>query len=468
MEWTRDPGSFRDPSGFIFRHNGSVYRQANASFGTQFRRLIDSGLYDELVRHRLLVPHEEVDLRIPDAPPAAAVLKPKPIQFISYPYEWCFGQMKAAALLTLDVQRRAVAHGLVLRDASAFNVQFEGAAPVFIDTLSFGEYQDGEPWAAYRQFCEHFLAPLALMSYVDPSLGQLARVHIDGIPLRLASELLPMRSRFSGGLLTHIHLHARSLIHGPRQHEQWNRPAPTRRMGKTAMLGLIDSLTRTVQRLSWSPPETLWSTYTDHSNYSAGAHADKQTLVAQHLDRISNGSPIRTIWDIGANTGTYSALAAQRTDAAIVSFDVDHASVERHYRACVERRDGRVLPLVLDLANPSSAIGWHHRERRSLEERGPADVAMALALVHHLAIGNNVPLLDVARFFAAMCRWLVVEFVPKEDSQVRRMLEFRPNMFEDYTQPAFERAFATYFRLCDSAPVAESSRSLYLMERRRG
>jgi len=465
MEWSRDPGSFRDPSGFIFRHHGSLYRQVNASFGSQFRRLRDSGLYDELVRHRLLVPHEEVDLRIPDAPPAAAVLKPKPIEFISYPYEWCFGQLKAAALLTLDIQRRALTHGLVLRDASAFNVQFVGAVPVFIDTLSFGEYQDGEPWAAYRQFCEHFLAPLALMSRVDPALGQLTRVHIDGIPLRLASELLPLRSRFNGGLLTHIHLHARSLIVGPQQHGGSHRRAPTRRMGKTAMLGLIDSLTRTVQRLSWDPPETLWSTYTDHSNYSTGAHAHKQTLVTQHLDRIAIGTPIRSVWDIGANTGTYSAIAAQRA-AAVISFDVDHASVERHYRACVGRRDEKVLPLLLDLANPSAAIGWHHRERRSLEERGPADVAMALALVHHLAIGNNVPLPDVARFFAAVCRWLIVEFVPNEDSQVRRMLEFRPNMFEDYSQPAFERAFGTYFQLCDAAPIAESVRSLYLMERR--
>jgi hypothetical protein len=465
MGWTRDRGSFRDPSGFIFRHDGDLYRQVNASFGPQFRRLIETGLYDELASHRLLVPHEEVDVRLADAPPAATVLKPQLIDFISYPYEWCFGELKAAALLTLEVQRRALSHGMVLRDASAFNVQFEGVRPVFIDTLSFGDYTEGEPWAPYRQFCEHFLAPLALVALVDPSLGQLTRIHLDGIPLRLASRLLPLRTRFSGGLLTHIHLHAKSLIVGPEQHQHRGGRTRARQMSKTAMLGLIDSLKRTVNGLSWTPPETLWSTYTDHSNYSEGAHTDKQALVARYLEGIGSRGPIRTIWDFGANTGTYSALAA-KTGASVVSFDVDHASVESHYRACVARKDSRVLPLLLDLTNPSAAIGWHHQERHSLEERGPADVVMALAVVHHLAIGNNVPFADIARFFASMCRWLIVEFVPKEDSQLRRMLELRPNMFDHYTSAAFEDACGAFFRVAESVLISESGRSLYLMERR--
>lgn len=461
MTWSRDLGSFRDPSGFVFSSDGIVYRQVNAGFGESYRRLMGSGLYDELVADRLIVAHEEVALRLPGTPPALAVLKPEQVPFISYPYEWCFSQLKAAALLTLDLQRRSLARGMTLRDASAYNVQFLGPRPIFIDTLSFGEWIEGEPWRAYRQFCQHFLAPLALIARAHHSLGDLQRVHLDGIPLDVAASLLPISTWLRPGLLLHLHLHGRSARRAPATDAPAQKPA--RVMGRNAMLGLIDGLERTVRGIDWKPPATLWSTYASHLNYSEASQAHKRRIVGEMIETASAASPLRMVWDLGANIGEYSRLAAT-PDRHVVSFDGDHAAVEMHYtRSRASARS--VLALVQDLANPSAAAGWSSSERRSLVERGPADLVLALALVHHLAIGGNVPLPSIGAFFARVCRHLVIEFVPREDSQVQRMLTLREDVFSGYSQAAFERAFCEKFRIIRTTPIEGTVRTLYLLER---
>jgi hypothetical protein len=462
MTWSRDLGSFRDPSGFVFSRDGVVYRQVNAVFGDGYRRLMKSGLYDELARDRLIVAHEEVPLRLPDAPPALAVLQPQRVPFISYPYEWCFSELKAAALLTLDLQRRALTRGMTLRDASAYNVQFLGAQPIFIDTLSFGDYVEGQPWSAYRQFCQHFLAPLALMAHAHSSLGDLARVHIDGIHLDLATSLLPLSSRFRPGLLMHLHLHNRSLRKVPNT----TSPAPQVHgtMKRTALLGLIDGLERTVRGIVWRPAATIWSSYAAHMNYSDAAQQHKRRLVGEMISIAAASGPLRMIWDLGANTGDYSRLAAA-TGAHVVSFDGDHTVVEQHFTQSRESSLS-ILPLIQDLTNPSPAAGWTNSERRSLLDRGPADLALALALVHHFAIGSNVPLESVAALFERICRRLIIEFVPRQDSQVQRMLTLRDHAFTGYTQSAFERAFGDRFRFVRLNAIEETARTLYLMERR--
>jgi len=232
------------------------------------------------------------------------------------------------------------------------------------------------------------------------------------------------------------------------------------------MLGLIDSLTRTIANLEFEPPETLWSTYSEHSNYSAASQQHKQTLTAEWLSVIEARTSARKVVDFGANTGTFSRLATTQTSAYVVALDLDHTTVERHFRACVQRGDARILPLVQDLRNPSAAAGWHHAERRSLAERGPADVGLALALVHHLAIGGNVPLTEIAVFFAQMCSALIVEFIPSEDSQVQRMLALRGGVFADYSRQTFEAAFQRTFEVEQSMTIAGTQRTLYMMRRR--
>lgn len=456
-ESTADASSFRDPGGFIFRRGGRLFRQVNHESRADYDRLIDSGLYRELAEDGLLVAHEEVD-EPPHVPEVASrVIAPQMIPFISYPYEWCFGQLKAAALLTLAIQRRSIARGMSLKDASAFNVQFRGASPVFIDTLSFASYDEGRPWVAYRQFCEHFLAPLALMARVDPRLSALLRPHLDGIPLDLAARLLPGSTRLKPGLLLHIHLHARSKrVHDPKAAPPRPRPFP-----KSALLGLVDSLESTVRGLRWEPAGTEWADYYADTNYSDAALDEKGRLVASFLGRVAPG----TAWDLGANTGRFSRIASG-LGASTVAFDVDPAAVEHNFREASRGGEKNLLPLLLDLTNPSPGLGWQSRERLSLAERGPADVVLALALVHHLAIGHNVPLAKVAEFLASVGWSLIIEFVPKSDSQARRLLVVREDVFPNYTREGFESAFAGHFETEAVAPISGTERTLYLMRRR--
>ncbi len=449
-------GSFRDPSGHIFEHNGEIYRQVNRTYRDDYDHLVSSGLYDALVEARLLVEHSEEDVGLGRGADVYKVIKPQRIPFVSYPYEWCFGQLQEAALLTLEVQRRAFEKGMVLKDGSAYNVEFLDGRAVLIDTLSFERYREGEPWVAYRQYCQHFLAPLALMSRTDVRLNQLLRLYIDGVPLDLASTLLPARSKLNPGLLAHVHLHGRA-----QKRYAGKAVASRRRMSPLAVRGLIDNLAGVTRRLRWKPEGTPWAEYYSETNYTQEGMENKKKTVMGFVDRVQPA----IVWDLGANTGVFSRIAAER-GAYTVAFDMDPACVERNFRAVRENGEGRVLPLLLDLTNPSPGLGWSNAERMSLVERGPVDLVMALALVHHLAIGNNVPLPEVARFFSTLADALIVEFVDKADSQVQRMLASREDVFPHYTREGFEAAFQPFFATETREAAQGSTRTLYLMRKR--
>ncbi|MBN2493777.1 MAG: SAM-dependent methyltransferase [Deltaproteobacteria bacterium] len=454
-----DRGSFRDPSGFVFEFRGEIHRQVNVCYRDDYERLMGSGLYAGLTEAGLLIPHAEADASLACSPEAFRVIRPEPISFISYPYEWCFGQLRDAALATLEIQRRALDFGMQLKDASAYNIQFRRCRPVLIDTLSFERHEEGRPWVAYRQFCQHFLAPLLLMSHRDVRLGQLLRVYLDGIPLDLTARLLPwFRSHFSFAILAHVRLHARSQS----AFADRRLDSVTRKMSKHALLGLVDNLQAAIGRLCWKAGPSTWGGYyTEEHSYSNRGLEHKLSLVREYLERIS---PAR-VWDLGANTGLFSRVAAE-LGIPTLAFDFDPLAVELHYRQCRQEGSGRILPLLLDLTNPSPALGWENRERKSIWERGPADCIMALALVHHLAIANNVPLPMLAGFFAGACRTLIVEFVPKTDPQTQRLLASREDIFPGYTLAGFESAFGRHFETLRSEPIEQSERRLYLMQRR--
>jgi hypothetical protein len=450
--------SFRDPAGAVFRRDGVLYRGIRPAGRPHYEALMSSGLYDELVADGLLVPH--VEMPPAEAPPGwDKVIRPAEVPFVSYPYEWCFSQLKDAALATLEIEKRALRRGLTLVDASAYNIQFLRGRPILIDTLSLRVSQAGEPWTAYRQFCQHFLAPLALMSLRDVRLGGLARVHLDGIPLGLAAALLPLRSRLRPSLLLHLHLHAGSQ----RRYEGRDVRIARGQVGLRSRLGLVDSLEAGTRRLRWRPRGTEWADYYEDTNYSSAGLAEKRKAVEEFVLAVRP----RTVWDLGGNVGTFSRAAAA-SGAQVLSFDVDPACVERNYLRVRAEREPLILPLLMDLGNPSPATGWDNAERMSLLERGPADAVLALALIHHLAIGNNVPLDRIARFLARAGRSLLVEFVPKTDSQIKRLLVVREDIFESYTPEGFEGAFGEHFEIDRRIPLAGSQRTLYAMTRKPG
>jgi hypothetical protein len=459
-----DPASFRDPAGYVFRRDGVLYRAIQPMAVDDWTAFEERGLAAELVKHGLLVGHDAAPTELAPRPGAALVIRPREVGFISYPYEWAFSQLREAALLTLEVQRRALAADMWLRDASAYNVQFDGGKPILIDSLSFEVADLSAPWPAYRQFCKHFLAPLALMAHRDIRLGLLLRDFIDGLPLDLAAGLLPGRTRL-GGLLPHLHLHAgadrrtqRAEISGAADPQA--KAATPRGMNRTRHEALLDSLRRAVEGLKLDI-DSHWLGYTHQTSYSPAGMTSKREIVERML-AAAGGS---MIWDLGANVGTYSDLAAG-PGRQVIAFDQDPAVVELLWRNLTAEQRPLILPLTMDLANPSPGLGWAHGERRSLLDRGPADVAMALALVHHLAIGNNVPLPRVAELLAGAGRQVVVEFVPKGDPMVQQLLAARRDVFEDYTIEAFRAAFADRFTTLEEAPVEDSLRTLFLLEAR--
>ena len=440
-------GSFRDPSGSLYIKDGILYRKITPVYYEHYKYAKNSGLYEALMKEGLLIHHYE------DEP---TVIVPQKIPFISYPYEWCFSQLKDAALLTLKIQKRALDFDMILKDASAFNVQFLQGKPIFIDTLSFEKYEEGSPWVGYRQFCQQFLGPLLLMKYRDLRMNQISRIFIDGPPLDLISTLLPLRTFLNPLSVFHIHLHAKS-----QKKFGEKRNIPTWRISKKNLIAFIDNLESGIHCLTLKKQKTEWQNYYQKTNYSELAFKDKKRIVGEFLETLNP----KTVWDLGANTGEFSRLASQK-GAEIISFDIDPMTVEENYLEIKKKGEKNLLTLVMDFTNPSSGLGWENEERMSLTERGPVDAVMALALVHHLAISNNVPLSRIAEYFSKLGRHLIVEFVPKTDTQVKKLLATRKDIFPAYEQTSFEKEFSQYFVVNRRENIADSERLLYLMKKK--
>ena len=449
--------SFRDPAGFVYRQNGRIFRQINDVGRQDYDLFIKSGLYQKLVFDGLMISHREKHQKLPSG--IYKIIEPQMAPFISYPYEWCFSQLKDAALVTLQIQKESLKRGLSLKDASAYNIQFMAGKPVMIDTLSFEKYRKGQPWVAYRQFCQHFLAPLALISLVDLKSGLLSRIFLDGVPLDFACKLLPFKTRLSLGLATHLHLHAKS------QQNHLNQKPSDRNsrfsLPKPRLLAIIESLESTVKSLKFPKQATIWQDYYQNTNYSSKSFQQKKQLVSRLIKQIKP----KTVWDAGANDGYFSRLASGQGVLTIAT-DFDFWAVEQAYLKAKKQKDQFILPLILDLTNPSPDLGWQNRERDSFLRRGKFDLTLCLALMHHLSISNNLPFEFQAKMWAGQTENLIIEFVPKDDSNAQRLLSGREDIFDNYNQQAFESAFSVHFLIQGRYRLAGSKRCLYRMKRK--
>lgn len=467
LKLSAHPASFRDSDGFVaVSEPGEIYRIVTPAYDKHYQKLITSGLYETLVSKRFLVTHEVVS-EIAEEWDNCRVLKPEHIPFITYPYEWSFRQLKDAALLTLDIQLLAIEHGLTLKDASAYNVQFLNGSPIFIDTSSFKEIEKFTPWGAYGQFCRHFLAPLSLMAFTDVNLNKLSVNYIDGIPLDLCVKLLPWKTRIKLGLFTHLFMHSKSINNSSNQ----NSKSTPQEIGKNGLIGIIKHLRSTVAGLNEHKQKTTWDDYyISNNNYTSVAFAEKENWIKLQLKGAL--TPNSMVWDLGANDGYFSKLAAEYA-SLVVAMDIDPNAVNRLYQQLkstdqTAANSTKILPLVVDLATPTPAIGWANQERTTLWERGKPDLIMALALIHHLVIGNNLSFQKVASFLAAQTReYLIIEFVGVEDSQVTKLTQHRElDSWKHYTPSNFEKAFGEEFNLISTYQIPESLRKLYVFKRK--
>jgi hypothetical protein len=413
---------------------------------------MESGLYADLVKDGLLVEHAEVALAYKMTPDASIVIRPRPIPLISYPYEWCFGQLREAALLTLAIQRRALKFGLTLRDGSAFNVQFEGTKPVFIDTLAFQKLRDPQAWPGYEQFCRHFVAPLGLMSQIDVRLAGLLRMHVDGIPLDLAAQLLPWSTRIGGGLRRHIHQQTKSPT--PESERTKPRAKPGDGSELSTQLALLDDLEETVRGAVLLMPAVKSPSVSARDGFD-----EKTGVILTWLNAIKP----KTVWDLCFESGEYANLGSE-VGAHTTAFSPDPFVVESHFSTLRAQHRPLILPLVLNWANPSPGGGWAGTERSSIFERGPADGTIALNIFHALTIVNDVPMIQVAEFLNRISRHLIVEFPTSKDSEVERLVALKGCHNEEYSRSYFEAAFARNFSILESKTIAGGTRFLYFME----
>lgn len=367
--------------------------------------------------------------------------------------------MRDAALATLEIQELAQAHGMILKDATPFNIQVVDGKLQLIDHLSFEIWEEGTPWIAYRQFCETFYGPLALASFRDVRALSLIRAHPDGIPVDYVASLLPLRSRFRLSHLLHLALHGWLQAKGERSEDSTGL-LEDRSMDRGKIRRLVDSLRTGVESLNTPSPRSTWAGYRPTDSYTREAANAKEEMVEGYLRALRP----RSVWDLGANTGRFSETAATM-GARVVAIDADAEAVETMYKRFQKvGESSRILPLRMDLRNPSPALGWAHQETLSLRERGPAELVIALALVHHLVLRDNIPLHDITRYLASCGNHVIVEFVPPDDPQVRRLLSQRASRGHAYTRSLFEDALGSVGRIDDVAEIPASGRTLYLLD----
>lgn len=452
---TPHPASYRDPAGFMFESEGQLYRQVNLAGKEDHDQLMQSGLYEQLVNLFLLIPHRDLDQNLTGSNQWHSTLQPVNIPVISYPWEWSFATLQEAALLTLRIMRLSMDKGMILKDATPFNIQLHEGRLIFIDTLSFTKYEEHKPWDAYRQFCESFLFPLYIEHYTGMEGSRLLSIYPDGISAGTTAALLPWKSRWNLGVRLHVLLQRKVAgnAHTPTQKIQFS---------KAKMLQLLGHLESIIIKLKTGYPEnSVWNHYYDGSILGNDYLQEKTRLIGQ---LISNRR-YHMVLDLGANDGHFSKLLAAQSQL-VVATDSDRNCIQRLYKEVREKKIRNLYPLLLDISNPSAGIGFDNAERPAFFKRLKPDMAMALALIHHLAIGKNIPLERIARHFHDIAPEWIIEFVPKQDEKVQQLLLHRSDIFEQYDQTHFENLFGRYFTFEQVVPVTGTARILYYMKRK--
>ena len=453
VNYTRHPASFKDPSGFVFQVDRQVYRQVNQEYASEYDHLMNSGLYKHLVQKRWLIPHEEIDQNLTETPKWYKTLRPEQVSTISYPYEWCFEELKDAGLLTLQILRASLEYGMIIKDATPFNIQFHKGRAVFIDTLSFEKYDPLLPWVAYRQFCQHFLFPLYLEYYLKADLQKTMSTYMDGIPVDITSKLLPLKSNLSLGVWLHVYTQNTFRNSSKSKAEQI-------RFNKKKLINLISHLEHIIGRFVVRK-STTWSNYYEETILDKQYLLNKEKIFLEFCEELSVSSAL----DLGANEGYFTKLLAKK-GIEVVSTDTDSRTIGNLYQYVKQQQVPNILPLVIDVTNPSPALGFNNAERSAFHDRVKPELVLALALIHHLVIGKNITLEMLGEYFAGIARYLVIEFVPREDPKVKQMLASRKDVFSDYSIERFEDCFTRHFDIQNKKLIPGTTRTLYLLQRK--
>ncbi len=436
--------SFKDPAAKVFSvedDNGYIYRELSPNYLIHYQHFKSSGLAEELIKKNLLVPFEE------SLDGDATILKARKINFVSYPYEWCFNQWKDAALLTLKVQYQALKHGMILKDATPFNVVFDGCKPVFVDISSFEIYKAGEPWKAFKQFSENFYLPLLLIKYFDAAGNNIYQNNIAGIPLSSGLKILPAKAYFNFNTILYLVL-PRSIRDNVKASKK---EASSKSVTQKSLMQFSEQVFSNIDKLKQNKVQTKWNDYYD-KNVGESYRVEKEKVITEW---IGNNYQNKVLVDFGCNTGNFSRLAAKQVQS-VIAFDEDMRSADELYNSCKENKLHNIFSFTASISQPTPAVGWNNKERSSLQSRINGDIGLALALIHHLAITDHINFAMMAEFFSNSCKELIIEFVPKEDDKVQLLLAGREDIFDWYNENNFVTAFKEKFILTKQHPFSNS------------
>ncbi len=446
----REPSSFRDRDSLLEFDDIFYYRKISINYLPHYLHFKKSGLKDILITKGHILPFQEILDAKPDFGFANEVLRTKKIPFVSYPYEWSFSQLKTAALLTLKINLIALECGMILKDSSAYNVQFLGSKAIFIDIASFEIYRSDSIWMGYQQFCKHFLAPILLSSYKDVRLTKLLLTNLDGIDLSFTRKLLPIRSFLNSGVFLHLAINSIGI-------KSKNKNNKAIKLKKSALRSILVHLTSTIKDLKIGNKDSEWLNYYNRTNYSDTGLLQKSMIIEAFI----KGLNIKSALDIGANDGKFSVLLSKNS-IYTVSTDVDELAVEQNFINAVKGDNPNLLTLHLNFANPTPAIGWDNTERRSFFGRANFDIVLALAVIHHLVITYDLTFEMIAERFSKLGKYLIIEFPFPDDEKVEIISRNKQSQFSGYNIENFKRAFEKYFNEIDSRLVEANNRIIFL------
>jgi SAM-dependent methyltransferase len=456
-----EPGSFRDRTSRVMHHRETIYRVLNNQALNNWKVIENTNFFKrfthdnkivktQLVKNKKLLPTSHGEQLW------AGMLMHETIPFISYCYEWTFGMLKDAALLQLDILSAALDEDIILKDSSAYNFQWIGSVPIFIDIPSFEPHQDDQPWIGYRQFCQMFLNPLMLQAYKHFDFHPLMRGNIDGIDIHQVFKLISKFDLFKPGVFLHVYMHAKMQDHYSYSQKNVKTALTSAGFGKELIKNNVRKLYKLIQGLKWNPPKSEWSNYQVHNSYNDIDLDIKKSFVQEVVDQ----HPRKLVWDIGCNTGLFSIIAAKNS-SYVISMDRDHLAMEKFYQLLKEKSNTKILPLVMNITDPSSGLGWRCRERKALIDRGKPDLILCLALIHHIVISSHVPLEEFLKWLANTGNELIIEFITKDDPMVKTLLLNKKDNYYDYEQDYFEQALEKYFTIKKKITLQSETRTLY-------
>lgn len=457
-----ETGSFRDRNGRVFYINDKIYRcLLNDKACSDWKALSSTTFFSRSVADGKLVHTEQSDIDVRQVDSLCSqncelILEHQMIPFISYPYEWSFSMLRDAALLQLELLLAALQEDMVIKDSSAFNVQWIGSNPVFIDVLSFEALKTGEPWVGYRQFCQLFLYPLFLQAYKNIPFQPWLRGSIDGLEPKQVNNLMSLRDMIRPGVFTNVYLQSKMehLYGGTKRDVKTDLKKAG--FNKALIQSNVSRMQKLVKRLEWKNGKSQWSDYVNTHSYTDSDHQQKIDFIKQ----VVRSRHRALAWDIGCNTGSFSRIVSENTDH-VIAIDSDQLSVDKLYRSLKKENNRKILPLYINIADYSPDLGWRGLERKALTRRGKPELTLCLALIHHVVIGANIPLREFILWLRDLDTCLVIEFITKDDPMVMTLLKNKEDHYTDYDIEYFEQCLSESFNIERREVLNSGTRSLF-------